>query len=167
MSAQMQDAQAKHDGEQGRHDTRTSPSGSEQNPIRQCDAAGIDAEPEEGRRSEGGIAGKAADDIPGGGKGDVHRDRRAEPQQVIVAAHPQRREQGRCRRGDKLPKIGINEAFGSDDFNRAVDAAIVDEIGKFGDATDWIRAEKQTREKRPPLPTTPPVPGPALVLNPL
>lgn len=33
MSAQMQDAQAKHDGEQGRHDTRTSPSGSEQIPF--------------------------------------------------------------------------------------------------------------------------------------
>jgi len=31
---------------------------------------------------------------------------------------------------------------------------IVDQIGKFGDATDWIRAEKQKREKRA-LPTTP------------
>ena len=60
---------------------------------------------------------------------------------------------------DKLPKIRINEEFGSDEFNRAVDAAIVDQIGKFGDATDWIRAEKQRREKREPLPTTPPVPG--------
>jgi hypothetical protein len=60
---------------------------------------------------------------------------------------------------DKLPKIRINEEFGSDEFNRAVDAAIVDQIGKFGDATDWVRAEKQTREKREPLPTTPPVPG--------
>jgi hypothetical protein len=60
---------------------------------------------------------------------------------------------------DKLPKIRINEKFGSDEFNLAVDAAIVDQIGKFGDATDWIRAEKQTREKRPPLPNTPPIPG--------
>jgi hypothetical protein len=60
---------------------------------------------------------------------------------------------------DKLPKIRINEEFGSDEFNRAVDAAIVDQIGKFGDATDWVRAEKQTREEREPLPTTPPVPG--------
>ncbi|MGE5158614.1 MAG: hypothetical protein ACM3OF_10770 [Gemmatimonas sp.] len=59
---------------------------------------------------------------------------------------------------DKLPKIRINEKFGSEEFNRAVDAAIVDQIGKFGDATDWIRAEKQTREKRPPPPSTPPVP---------
>jgi hypothetical protein len=60
---------------------------------------------------------------------------------------------------DKLPKIRIYEQFGSDEFIRAVDAAIVDKIGKFGDATDWVRAEKQTREKREPLPTTPPVPG--------
>jgi hypothetical protein len=60
---------------------------------------------------------------------------------------------------DKLPKIRINEKFGSDEFNRAVDAAIVDQIGKFGDATDWIRAEKQTREKRAPLPNTQPIPG--------
>src|SRR6195256_1948421 len=60
---------------------------------------------------------------------------------------------------DKLPKIRIYEPFGSDEFNRAVDAAIVDQIGKFGDATDWVRAKKQTREKREPLPTTPPVPG--------
>ena len=48
---------------------------------------------------------------------------------------------------DKLPKIRIYERFGSDEFNRAVDAAIVDQIGKFGDATDWVRAEKQTRRK--------------------
>jgi site-specific recombinase XerC len=60
---------------------------------------------------------------------------------------------------DKLPKIRIYEQFGSDEFNRAVDAAIVNQIGKYGDATDWIRAEKQRREKREPLPTTPPVPG--------
>jgi plasmid stabilization system protein ParE len=60
---------------------------------------------------------------------------------------------------DKLPKIRIHEEFGSDEFNRAVDAAIVDQIGKFGDATDWVRAEKQRREKREPLPNTPPVPG--------
>jgi hypothetical protein len=60
---------------------------------------------------------------------------------------------------DKLPKIRIYEPYGTDEFDRAVDAAIVDQIGKFGDATDWIRAEKQTREKRAPLPTTPPVPG--------
>ena len=60
---------------------------------------------------------------------------------------------------DKLPKIRIHEQFGSDEFNRAVDAAIVDQIEKFGDATDWIHAEKQRREKREPLPTTPPVPG--------
>jgi hypothetical protein len=60
---------------------------------------------------------------------------------------------------DKLPKIRIYEPFGSDEFNRAVDASIVDQIGKYGDATDWIRAEKQRREKREPLPTTPPAPG--------
>lgn len=30
---------------------------------------------------------------------------------------------------------------------------------KFGDATDWVRAEKQRRERREPLPNTPPVPG--------
>ena len=60
---------------------------------------------------------------------------------------------------DKLPKIRIHGRFGSDEFNRAVDAAIVDQIGKFGDATDWVRAEKQRREKRDPLPTTPPTPG--------
>jgi len=60
---------------------------------------------------------------------------------------------------DKLLKIRIYEQFGSDEFNRAVDAAIVDQIGKFGDATDWVRAEKQRREKREPLPNTPPVLG--------
>ena len=60
---------------------------------------------------------------------------------------------------DKLPKIRIHEQFGSNEFNLAVDAAIVDQIGKFGDATDWVRAEKQRREKRAPLPTTPPLPG--------
>ena len=60
---------------------------------------------------------------------------------------------------DKLPKIRIHEVFGSDGFNRAVDAAIVDQIGKFGDATDWVHAEKQRREDRKPLPITPPVPG--------
>jgi plasmid stabilization system protein ParE len=60
---------------------------------------------------------------------------------------------------DKLPKIRIHEQFGSDEFNRAVDAAIVDQIGKFGDATDWVRAEKQRREKRQPLSITPPIPG--------
>jgi hypothetical protein len=58
-----------------------------------------------------------------------------------------------------LPKIRIYERYGTDEFDRAVDAAIVDQIGKFGDATDWVRAEKQTLEKRAPLPTTPPVPG--------
>jgi hypothetical protein len=67
---------------------------------------------------------------------------------------------------DKLPKIRIYEQFGSDEFDRAVDAAIVDQIGKFGDATDWVRAEKQRREKREPLPTTPPRSRqPALVLD--
>jgi plasmid stabilization system protein ParE len=60
---------------------------------------------------------------------------------------------------DKLPKIRIYEQYGTDEFDRAVDAAIVDQIGKFGDATDWVRAEKQRREKREPLPNTPPVPG--------
>jgi plasmid stabilization system protein ParE len=60
---------------------------------------------------------------------------------------------------DKLPKIRIHEQFGSNEFNLAVDAAIVDQIGKFGDATDWVRAEKQRREKRAPLPTTPPLPS--------
>jgi integrase len=60
---------------------------------------------------------------------------------------------------DKLPKIRIHEQCGTDEFDRAVDAAIVDQIGKFGDATDWVRAEKQRREKREPLPNTPPVPG--------
>ena len=60
---------------------------------------------------------------------------------------------------DKLPKIRIYEQYGTNEFDRAVDAAIVDQIGKFGDATDWLRAEKQTREKRAPLPNTPPVPG--------
>ena len=60
---------------------------------------------------------------------------------------------------DKLPKIRIRERFGSDEFNRAVEAAIVDQIGKFGDVTDWVRAEKQRREKRQPLSITPPIPG--------
>jgi hypothetical protein len=60
---------------------------------------------------------------------------------------------------DKLPKIRIHEQYGTDEFDCAVDAAIVDQIGKFGDATDWVRAEKQRREKREPLPNTPPVPG--------
>ena len=60
---------------------------------------------------------------------------------------------------DKLPKIRIYEQYGTDEFDRAVDAAIVDQIGKFCDATDWVRAEKQTREKRAPLPNTPPALG--------
>jgi hypothetical protein len=60
---------------------------------------------------------------------------------------------------DKLPKIRIHEQYGTDEFDCAVGAAIVDQIGKFGDATDWVRAEKQRREKREPLPNTPPVPG--------
>ena len=60
---------------------------------------------------------------------------------------------------DKLPKIRIHEQYGTDEFDRAVDASIVDQIGKFGDATDWVRAEKQRPEKREPLPNTPPVPG--------
>ncbi len=58
-----------------------------------------------------------------------------------------------CRRSEST------EQYGTDEFDRAVDAAIVDQIGKFGDATDWVRAQKQTREKRAPLPTTAPVPG--------
>lgn len=60
---------------------------------------------------------------------------------------------------DKLPKIRIRKEFGTPDFERAVDAAIVEQISKYGNGTDWVRAEKQTREKRMPLPDTPPVPG--------
>jgi hypothetical protein len=65
---------------------------------------------------------------------------------------------------DKLPKIRIHEEFGSDKVNRAVDAAIVDQIGKFGDANHWIRAENNAR-KREPLPTTPPVQAACVVLD--
>ena len=99
--------------------------------------------------------------------GGVPRMRRAKPDEVPVTT---RRylindvsDKGQLRwyvqLRDKLPKIRIHEQFGSNEFNLAVDAAIVDQIGKFGDATDWVRAEKQRREKRAPLPTTPPLPG--------
>jgi plasmid stabilization system protein ParE len=46
---------------------------------------------------------------------------------------------------DKLPKIRIYERFGSDKFDRAIDAAIVDQIGKFGDA----RSANHCRTHRP------------------
>ena len=52
------------------------------------------------------------------------------------------------------PTNGEIERYTDHYFNRTKRV-----IGKFGDATDWVRAEKQTREKREPLPTTPPVPG--------
>jgi len=54
-----------------------------------------------------------------------------------------------------LPKIRIQE-FGTTEFERSVDAAIVDQIGKYGNGTEWVRAE---RENRRPLPDTSPVPG--------
>lgn len=99
--------------------------------------------------------------------GGVPRMRRARPDEVPATTRryliSDVSDKGQLRwyvqLRDKLPKIRIYEEFGSDDFNRAVDAAIVDQIGKFGDATDWVRAEKQTREKREPLPDTPPIPG--------
>jgi hypothetical protein len=99
--------------------------------------------------------------------GGVPRMRRARPDQAPVTTRryliSDVSDKGQLRwyvqLRDKLPKIRIHEEFGSGEFNRAVDAAIVDQIGKFGDATDWVRAEKQRREKREPLPITPPAPG--------
>jgi hypothetical protein len=99
--------------------------------------------------------------------GGVPRMRRARPDQAPVTTRryliSDVSDKGQLRwyvqLRDKLPKTRIHEEFGSGEFNRAVDAAIVDQIGKFGDATDWVRAGKQRREKRKPPPTTPPVPS--------
>jgi len=64
-----------------------------------------------------------------------------------------------CAAARQASEDRIREEFGTEKFKQAVDAAIVEQIGKFGDATDWVRAEKQRREKREPLPDTPPIPG--------
>ena len=57
---------------------------------------------------------------------------------------------------DKLPKIRIRGEYDLADFKRAVDDAIVEQIAKFGDATDWVNAQKQRRQTRAALPSTPP-----------
>lgn len=58
-----------------------------------------------------------------------------------------------------LPKIRLYEEFGTAEFEREADRAIASQIALHGQPADEVELEKQTREKRIELPTTPPKPG--------
>jgi integrase len=58
-----------------------------------------------------------------------------------------------------LPKIRIRGDFGNREFNDAVDAAIAEQIAEYGVEGDYLNAQKQRNDARPPLPTGAPMPG--------
>ncbi|MDE5441343.1 hypothetical protein GWG65_07740 [Bradyrhizobium sp. CSA207] len=98
--------------------------------------------------------------------GGVMRKRRTEPDPLV---QPERRYvlADRSQRGQTryyvqlrngLPKIRIKAEFGTRAFDDECDAAIVSQIALYGDATDYVNAQKQRNEPRPELPTEPPKP---------
>jgi hypothetical protein len=98
--------------------------------------------------------------------GGVMRKRRSAPDPLV---QPERRyvQADRSQRGQTryyvqlrngLPKIRIQSQFGTKAFNDECDAAIVSQIAIYGDATDYVNAQKQRNEPHPELPTEPPKP---------
>ncbi|WP_315719743.1 MULTISPECIES: tyrosine-type recombinase/integrase [unclassified Bradyrhizobium] len=98
--------------------------------------------------------------------GGVMRKRRVEPDPL---QQPERRYVGadRSQRGQTryyvqlrngLPKIRIRAEFGSEEFDKECDVAIVSQIAIYGDTTDDVNAQKQRNEPRARLPSTPPQP---------
>jgi hypothetical protein len=98
--------------------------------------------------------------------GGVMRKRRSAPDPLV---QPERRyvQADRSQRGQTryyvqlrngLPKIRIEAEFGTRAFDDACDVAIVSQIALYGDATDYVNAQKQRNEPRPELPTEPPKP---------
>ncbi|MFQ3456935.1 tyrosine-type recombinase/integrase [Bradyrhizobium sp. UFLA01-814] len=60
---------------------------------------------------------------------------------------------------NRLPKIRIRTEFGTAAFDTEVDTAIAAQIALYGNAADYINAQKQRNEPRPALPGTPAAPG--------
>jgi integrase len=98
--------------------------------------------------------------------GGVMRKRRIEPDPLV---QPERRyvQADRSQRGQTryyvqlrngLPKIRINAAFGTAEFDEECDVAIVSQIALHGDATDHVNAQKQRNEARAKLPSVSPEP---------
>jgi integrase len=98
--------------------------------------------------------------------GGMMRKRRSVPDPLV---QPERRyvRADRSQRGQTryyvqlrngLPKIRIQAEFGTKAFDDACDAAITSQIALYGDATDFINAQKQRNEPRGKFPTEPPTP---------
>jgi hypothetical protein len=50
---------------------------------------------------------------------------------------------------NKLPKVRIKAGFGTPEFEAEVDAAIAAQIALYGDASDYINAQKATQRGAP------------------
>jgi hypothetical protein len=55
--------------------------------------------------------------------------------------------------------VAAKAEFGTPEFGTEIEAAIASQIALYGNAGDYINAQKQRNEARPALPTTPPKPG--------
>ena len=118
------------------------------------------------RERYGSEAFDAAYDAAVAALGGVMRKRRSEldplvqPERRYVLADRSQRGQTRyyvqLRNG--LPKIRIKAEFGTRAFDDECDAAIVSQIALYGDATDYVNAQKQRNEPRGELPAEPPKP---------
>ncbi|WP_407154915.1 tyrosine-type recombinase/integrase [Bradyrhizobium sp. STM 3557] len=93
--------------------------------------------------------------------GGVMRRRRIEPDPLVQPerryVHADRSQRGQTRYyvqlRNGLPKIRIRAEFGTAEFDRQCDVAIVSQIALYGDATDHFNAQKQRNERRaaPPI----------------
>jgi hypothetical protein len=98
--------------------------------------------------------------------GGLMRKRRIEPDPLMQPerryVHGDRSQRGQTRYyvqlRNRLPKIRINAEFGTNDFDLECDAAIASQIALYGDATDYINAQKQRNEPRGQAPIGPPNP---------
>ena len=98
--------------------------------------------------------------------GGVMRKRRSAPDPLV---QPERRyvQADRSQRGQTryyvqlrngLPKIRIKAELGTKEFDEECDAAIASQIALYGDASDYINAQKQRNEPRGEFPSEPPTP---------
>jgi hypothetical protein len=98
--------------------------------------------------------------------GGIMRKRRSAPDPLV---QPERRyvQADRSQRGQTryyvqlrngLPKIRIRAEPGTKDFDEECDAAIASQIALYGDASDYINAQKQRNEPRGELTSEPPTP---------
>ncbi|MGJ5221020.1 tyrosine-type recombinase/integrase [Bradyrhizobium oligotrophicum] len=98
--------------------------------------------------------------------GGVMRKRRIEPDPLVQPerryVHADRSQRGQTRYyvqlRNRLPRIRINAAIGTKEFDLECDAAIVSQIALYGDATDYVNAQKQRNETRDQALTGPPTP---------